>query len=1311
LNSFRAVLLFAIAAVSLKAQTVITTPSPLPTGIVGVPYSQTIAATSPYVVWSTSGNVPPGLGIDFYTGVFSGSPSLPGTYVFTVTAFDESSSASKQFQLKVNPQLFITVDEIFQGQVGMPFNRALTAAGGETPYAWTLVNGTSLPAGLTLNPVTGTMTGTPAGPPGQFFFDVTLRDSASPAQTSGPVRIEIIILPGVLTITTTSPLPDAVQGRSYTQSLTSTGGTAPVSWTLASGNLPAGLALSSAGLLSGTPSQSGSFSFTVRVNDSGQQAATRTFGLQVIPPLMITTGSPLPPGQVSSAYSQQLAAAGGIPPYANWTLTAGALPSGLTLSSGGAITGTPASAGNFSFTVRVQDSTPSAAANFATKSFDLQIAVPTLTISTGSPLPAGQVNSAYSQQLATVGGTPPYSNWTVTGGALPTGLALSSGGAITGTPASAGNFSFMVRVQDSTPSTTPNFATKTFTLQIAVQTLSITTGSPLPSGQVAAPYLQQLAAVGGTPPYTNWTVAGGELPSGLALSSGGAITGTPSSSGSFSLTVRVQDSTASETPNFATKTFNLQIGVQPLIITTGSPLPGAEPGAPYNLTFAAQGGTTPYSWSLQSGSFPPGLSLSNAGVLSGDLTSEGTFTFAVRVRDAANLANSKIFSLAVARVKRPFEIGTTSLPDGTAGVFYAASVFARGGSEPYSFSITGLPPGVQSNTGGGIDGVPTRAGTYSVRVSATDADRAQASATFTIVIKPGQIEIFTIGVPEGRVDASYSAVFGARGGVPTYIWALGSGSLPAGLSLSSSGDLSGTPTELGSFTFSVQVTDQEKQSATKGFTLVIRSAVLTITTATLPNGAAGSSYSASLAAAGGTKPYKWALSGGVPAGLAVNADSGDISGTPATAGTYTFTAQAGDAASQSANKSFTITISPALVITTSSPLPSLTVGTAGSAAFAAAGGAGPYTWSIAGGSIPTGMNFASGQLTGTPAATGSFNFTVQVTDVNKANTSKAFTLEVLPGITITTDRLPNGAIGTAYSASLSATGGVAPYRWSATGSLPPGLTVDETGGISGRPTAAGSYGFTVQVRDSTQPNAGTSSRSLTIVISLPEITGVIISGVPVNPSPAQQPRITLSIGSPFPADVSGTVTLTFAPDAANNADDPAIQFSTGGRTASFTIPAGQTQAVFRAADLLLQTGTVAGTITTTTSLTAAGNPVTCSCSLVQTMRIARAAPVISSVRVVRTANGFNLIITGFSSTREITRAVFRFSGATSLQTNEVTIPISDLFNQYYRGNTQFGGQFVLTAPFVIQGQAGDVTSVSVILSNTVGDSQASTASL
>ena len=193
---------------------------------------------------------------------------------------------------------------------------------------------------------------------------------------------------------------------------------------------------------------------------------------------------------MSAAYSQTLAATGGTPPYVNWTVITGSLPAGLSLNPAtGAITGTPTTTATSNFTVQVQDSagTPQT----ASKAFALTVNPATLIISTASPLPSGAL-SAYSQPLAATGGTPPYTNWTVTAGSLPTGLSLnSSTGAITGTPASPGIFNFSVQVTDSaTPSA--QTVTKAFSLTIAPGTLSISIVSPLNTAIANSPYSNTL---------------------------------------------------------------------------------------------------------------------------------------------------------------------------------------------------------------------------------------------------------------------------------------------------------------------------------------------------------------------------------------------------------------------------------------------------------------------------------------------------------------------------------------------------------------------------------------------------------------------------------------------------------------------------------------------------------------------------------------------------------------------------------------------------------------------------------------------------
>jgi large repetitive protein len=1205
-------------------------------------------------------------------------------------------------------------DPLPTGVVTRPYSTTFTRSGGTgTNFNWS-TSGT-LPPGYSVNSTTGELAGSTTSA-GNFQFSVSVFDSFG---NSGN-RTYNLKINNLLFITTDAFLQGQV-GMPFSFGLTATGGenNGPYTWALASSTLPAGLNLNPAtGLISGVPlGPPGVFSFSVTATDTAVPTQTTnpvSFDIQILPaPLAIISTSPLPRGIRTLAYAVNLGASGGIPPY-SWDLVTGSFPPGITLTPAGALTGTPTQVGNFSFTVQVNDNSESQGAS---RTFALAVVEP-LQISTASPLPSGVAGAPYTTTFAATGGTPPRTGWTVASGNLPPGLTLNpSTATLSGTPTASGSFNFSVQVRDS--DSLQQITSKPFSLFIANPPLVITNTSPLPPGRTGVPYSVPLTASGGTPPYT-WQLLSGTLPPGVTLS-GATLTGTPTATGTYTFTLRVVDSTppsqsfAGKTDSAAASANNLSadnvfvLQINPgLVITTTGPLPEGEPDAPYIVRFAASGGTTPYAWSIAGGTAPPGLTLSSDGVLSGTVSDIGRFNFTVRVRDAANLTATGEFSISSVRRETRFEIATTSLPDGAAGVFYGATATARGGTSPYSFSISGLPPGVESDSQGGIFGTPTRAGQYNVRVSASDASRGQASATFTITIRPGQVEVTTTAAPDGRVNASYSLTFGARGGVPAYTWGISGGSLPAGLAVSSGGDLTGTPTQTGTFTFTIQATDTEKVSGSKTFTLVIRTGALEITTATLPNGTVNFPYTGTLAAAGGTRPYRWSLGGTVPPGLTVNGETGDISGTPTTAGTFTLTAQVSDADNQNANKNFTLTVAPALVITTTSPLPSLAVNVAGGASFSATGGTQPYVWSLSG-TAPPGMSFAAGQLTGTPTATGSYGFTVQVTDANKASTSKAFTLEVVSGLTITTESLPAGTVGAAYSAGLSATGGVVPYHWS--GSLPEGLTVDDSGSITGRPTATGTFSVSVQVRDSAQPNASTASRSLSITIAAPELTSVNITGLPDNPAPGQQPRITLDTGSPVPVDINGTVALTFASNAANSADDPAIQFSTGGRSATFTIPAGQNQAVFRTSDVLIQTGTVAGTITITTTLTSGGNPVSCSCALVRTLTIPRTPPVISSVRVNRTANGFSLVITGFSSTREVTRGVFRFSGTANLQTNEVIFPLTDVFNNYFRTSSQVGGQFVLTMPFVIQGESGAVNSVSVILSNAQGDSQAVTATL
>jgi hypothetical protein len=237
------------------------------------------------------------------------------------------------------------------------------------------------------------------------------------------------------------------------------------------------------------------------------------------------------------------------------------------------------------------------------------------------------------------------------------------------------------------------------------------------------------------------------------------------------------------------------------------------------------------------------------------------------------------------------------------------------------------------------------------------------------------LEITTTELPQGAVGAAYSATVSASGGAEPYAWSIASGSLPPGVTLSSTGLLSGTPTSAGRFDFIVRATDAGSVSATRPFAITISQPSLSITPSSLPAGVVGQAYTQTLAVNGGTAPYRWAVTQGFPAGLSLNPSTGVISGTPTTAGNFNFTVQVTDASQISATRAYTVAIAaPPLAITTVSPLFGGTVGIAYAQTFSATGGVPPYQWRVASGN--TGgltLNQASGTLAGTPAAVGTLS--------------------------------------------------------------------------------------------------------------------------------------------------------------------------------------------------------------------------------------------------------------------------------------------------------------------------------------------------
>ena len=1102
---------------------------------------------APPYTYSVSGQ-PSGISISELTGLITGTPTVEGdsTFTVTVTVRDTGETGStpttvqKPFTMSVaySP---LRISEILDVEVtpDESFSRQVSAQGGVGKYQYSMSSDDLDSGEVSIDSDSRLITGTPVETR-SYPYSVTVTDEDGRTDStsftltvSGPSQKPA--LPQLTISPPTIPRVEATQGVAITPiQVSATGGRTPYAYSLSGSPDKNRIEISEGGgLITGTPGQTGTYSFKVKVTDGDSRADSTSFTMRVSPPLTIspqtiprveaTQGVAITPIQVS--------ASGGRGSY-TYSLSGSPNENGIEISeSGGLITGTPAQTGTYSFKVKVTDRDSRAdSTSFTMRVFSLE------------PPPISNFEATRNVAITPIplnasGGRGAY-RYSLSGSPSKNGIAIS-GNSIRGTPGQTGSYTYTVTVRDEDDRT----ASMSFRVRVSPRLDPPSIRNVEATRNVAITPIQANAS-GGRGSYTYSPLSG--APPGISITSSGRITGAPAQTGSYIVAVTVRD----EDDRTASMSFRVRVSSRLRISEISDVV--MDLGESISIRVSASGGRGSYRYSLSGN--PSGVSLSGSSITVMP-TQAGTPRVTVTATDEDGRTDSESFTISVAP-----ELNVASISDVVMdlGERVTVPVSVSGGRRPYRYSLSGNPSGV-SLSGSSITVMPTQAGTPRVTVTVTDRDGRSDSESFTVSVAPelDVAEISDVVMDQGE---SISIQVSASGGRTPYRYSL-SGN-PSSISMSGS-SITGTPTQVGTSRITVTVTDVDGRSDETSFDVEVSAPIPPLTVSSISDvtdatrGVAITSIQ--VTAQGGRTPYTYSLSG-QPSGISISS-SGLITGAPTQVGTSRITVTVRDDDNRTASTSFDMRVSPPLEI---SPQTISDVEATKGVAIAdiqvsASGGRGAYRYSLSG--APGGISISSsGLITGTTTQTGSFTtFKAKVTDADGRTASTLpFTMRVSPPLTVSSisdveDATRNVAI---TSIQVAAQGGRTPYSYSLSGN-PGGISMSGSGLITGTPTATGIFPLTATVTDR---DGRTASAPFLVDVAAPLTVSSIgnvsatqnrsITSIQVSASGGEPSyRYSLS-GNPGGISISNSGLITGASTQAGSFTVKATVTDAGGRTAS-----------------------------------------------------------------------------------------------------------------------------------------------------------------